>query len=278
MSDDVQVNLEECERLQHHALSTVPSVNVRMSGNLPNTPLAAATIAFLLGSVFCFGLLTFLRGFSLWWWTTYQLGFFIAAWSAFHFGEFAVTAGWNLEKCSVESFLLDNGSMYHIANGSAVLEYIVTLYFMPSFKTRAWVSILGMFPVCSFSVLLHLTTEQCTGMVMVLLGQFMRSAAMIHASTNFSHSLAFRKLESHRLVTDGIYAWCRHPSYAGFFYWALGTQLVLQNSVCFAAYFILLWRFFYSRTRTEERMLVKFFGDDYVKYRDRVGTKIPFIP
>ncbi|KAH7876294.1 ICMT-domain-containing protein [Lentinula edodes] len=232
-----------------------------MSGNLPNTPLAAATIAFLLGSVFCFGLLTFLGGFSLWWWTTYQLGFFIAAWSAFHFGEFAVTAGWNLEKCSVESFLLDNGSMYHIANGSAVLEYIVTLYFIPSFKTRAWVSILGM--------------------IMVLLGQFMRSAAMIHASTNFSHSLAFRKLESHRLVTDGIYAyvaWCRHPSYAGFFYWALGTQLVLQNSVCFVLYFILLWRFFYSRTRTEERMLVKFFGDDYVKYRDRVGTKIPFIP
>ncbi|KAJ3896077.1 Isoprenylcysteine carboxyl methyltransferase family-domain-containing protein [Lentinula edodes] len=258
MSDDVPVNLEEYEQLQRHALSTVPSVNVRMSGNLPNTPLAAATIAFLLGSVFCFGLLTFLGGFSLWWWTTYQLGFFIAAWSAFHFGEFAVTAGWNLEKCSVESFLLDNGSMYHIANGSAVLEYIVTLYFIPSLKTRAWVSILGM--------------------IMVLLGQFMRSAAMIHASTNFSHSLAFKKLESHRLVTDGIYAWCRHPSYAGFFYWALGTQLVLQNSVCFVLYFILLWRFFYSRTRTEERMLVKFFGDDYVKYRDRVGTKIPFIP
>ncbi|KAJ3869427.1 Isoprenylcysteine carboxyl methyltransferase family-domain-containing protein [Lentinula novae-zelandiae] len=278
MSDDVSVNLEEYEQLQRHALSTVPSVNVRMSGNLPNTPLAAATIAFLLGSVFCFGLLTFLGGFSLWWWTTYQLGFFIAAWSAFHFGEFAVTAGWNLEKCSVESFLLDNGSMYHIANGSAVLEYIVTLYFIPSFKTRAWVSILGMFPVCSVSVLLQLTTEQCTGMIMVLLGQFMRSAAMIHASTNFSHSLAFRKLESHRLVTDGIYAWCRHPSYAGFFYWALGTQLVLQNSVCFVLYFILLWRFFYSRTRTEERTLVKFFGDDYVKYRDRVGTKIPFIP
>lgn len=224
MSDDVSVNLEEYEQLQRHALSTVPSVNVRMSGNLPNTPLAAATIAFLLGSVFCFGLLTFLGGFSLWWWTTYQLGFFIAAWSAFHFGEFAVTAGWNLEKCSVEcechrqwhvkgalnirlAFLLDNGSMYHIANGSAVLEYIVTLYFIPSFKTRAWVSILGMFPVCSVSVLLQLTTEQCTGMIMVLLGQFMRSAAMIHASTNFSHSLAFRKLESHRLVTDGIYAY-----------------------------------------------------------------------
>jgi len=28
----------------------------------------------------------------------------------------------------------------------------------------------------------------------------------------------------------------------------------------------------------EERALVKFFGQDYVKYRWQVGTKIPFIP
>lgn len=42
---------------------------------------------------------------------------------------------------------------------------------------------------------------------MVVLGQAVRSAAMIHASTNFSHSVAFRKLQGHRLVTDGIYAY-----------------------------------------------------------------------
>ncbi|KIK68043.1 hypothetical protein GYMLUDRAFT_191028 [Collybiopsis luxurians FD-317 M1] len=235
-----------------------PSVDVRMSGNLPNTPFAAATISFVLGSTFCLGLLIFLGAFSMFWWTNYQLGFFFAAWSAFHFGEFAVTAGWNLEKCSVESFLLDNGSMYHVANGSAILEYLLTLYFLPLFKAWPWVSTVGM--------------------AMVLFGQFMRSTAMVHASTNFSHALAFKKLQSHRLVTDGIYAWCRHPSYAGFFYWALGTQLVLQNPFCFVLYFILLWRFFYARTRTEERTLVKFFGDEYVKYRDSVGTMIPFIP
>lgn len=43
-------------------------------------------------------------------------------------------------------------------------------------------------------------------MILVVAGQTLRSAAMIHASTNFSHAVAFRKLESHKLVTDGIYA------------------------------------------------------------------------
>jgi len=75
-----------------------------------------------------------------------------------------------------------------------------------------------------------------------------------------------------------VYAWFRHPSYAGFFYWALGTQLVLQNPVSFVFFAVSLWRFFYYRTRAEERALIKFFGDEYEKYRQRVGVKIPFIP
>jgi len=225
---------------------------------MPNTPLVVSTIAFFLGSIFALGALIFVvGGFGLWW-STYQLGFFIAAWAGFHWGEFVVTAGWNLEKCSVDSFLLNNGTMYHVANGTALVEYLLTLYFKPTLKSYPYVSLFGI--------------------ILVIAGQLLRSMAMIHASTNFSHSVAFRKRETHRLVTDGVYAWFRHPSYAGFFYWALGTQLVLQNPLTFVLFVVLLWRFFYYRTRAEEKALIQFFGDNYVKYRDNVGTKIPFIP
>ncbi|KDQ64606.1 hypothetical protein JAAARDRAFT_232384 [Jaapia argillacea MUCL 33604] len=225
-------------------------------GNIPNTPLASSTISFLLGCVFTIGVLIFaIGGLEGHWWATYQLGFFFAAWSAFHWGEFAVTAGWNRPKCSVDSYLLDNGAMYHIANGIGLVEYLITLYFKPSVKAHTLISLLGI--------------------AMVIVGQALRSMAMIHASTNFSHSIAFQKLETHQLVTDGVYAWSRHPSYAGFFYWAVGTQLVLQNPVTFVFFVVVLWRFFYYRTI--ERALIRFFGDDYVEYRKRVGTKIPFL-
>ena len=50
--------------------------------------------------------------------------------------------------------------------------------------------------------------------------------------------------------------WLRHPSYTGFFYWALGTQLVLQNPVSFVLYSVLLWRFFYYRTRSESQVFL----------------------
>jgi len=248
-----------------HPLQTPPLPNYK--GRISNTPLAASLVSFILGSVFALGALTFVAGgvstaapafAGSSRWVTGQLGFFVAAWAAFHWGEYAVTAGWNLEKCSVDSFLLENGMTYHLAHGTALAEYIVTMYVWPGWKTHGGITL--------------------AGIVLVLAGQVLRSMAMIHASTNFSHAVAFRKREAHVLVTDGVYAWLRHPAYTGFFYWAVGTQLVLQNPFSALVYIVLLWRFFYYPVKAEERALVVFFGDAYVQYRNRVGTMIPFVP
>jgi protein-S-isoprenylcysteine O-methyltransferase len=48
---------------------------------------------------------------------------------------------------------------------------------------------------------------------MVTAGQILRSTAMIHASSNFSHVVAFRKKDDHVLVTDGIYAYVPLPAF-----------------------------------------------------------------
>ncbi|KAG8930563.1 hypothetical protein FRC02_004026 [Tulasnella sp. 418] len=243
-----------------HSLDTAPQHAMHQPhGTLPNTPLASSLIAFLLGSTFSLGALLWLAGgIEDSWWAKYQLGFYIAAWAGFHWGEFAVTAGWNLEKCSIDSYLLNNGVAYHLANGTAVVEFLITSYFFPKFKTYPYITEIGI--------------------VMTLIGQWLRSAAMITASTNFSHTVAWQKLEKHKLVTHGVYGWFRHPSYTGYFYWGLGTQLALQNPLSFVLFFVALWRFFNSRIKAEERFLTKFFGNEYVQYRKTVGTMIPFIP
>src|ERR1700722_7747130 len=66
-------------------------------------------------------------------------------------------------------------------------------------KHPLWVRLI---PIDSSFIFAH----AISGMAMVVFGQGLRSAAMIHASTNFSHTVAFRKRPSHRLVTDGVYA------------------------------------------------------------------------
>ncbi|KAG8901476.1 hypothetical protein FRB99_005280 [Tulasnella sp. 403] len=140
-------------------LETAPvPAALRPHGTLPNTPLTASLISFSLGIVFTLGALLFalggIQGSS---WATYQLGFFIAAWAAFHWGEFAVTAGWNRDKVSIDSFLLNNGKEYHLANGTVVVEFIITAYLFPSFKRHPYVSqiVNHCTPRASFSVTVH---------------------------------------------------------------------------------------------------------------------------
>ena len=190
----------------------------------------------------------------------WRLPFFAGALALFHFLEFWTTARYNTPAASVGSFLLTaNWPAYAIAHAAAFAECGLRLTL---FKHVLPASL----PLCLVA-----------GSVVVLVGQGVRSAAMIEAGRSFNHTIQRQKADTHALVTSGIYAHLRHPSYFGFFWWAIGTQLVLGNTVCLVGYAAVLWRFFSARIRHEEQLLVRFFGSDYTKYRERVGTKIPFI-
>lgn len=196
---------------------------------------------------------------SLW-----RLPFFLAALSLFHFLEFYTTAAYNTPAADIASFLLTaNWPAYAIAHSAAAFECLVTNLLWPE---RSWA------PMHAGKILLLL------GWMATIVGQTVRSAAMVKAGMSFNHVVQQRKGERHVLVTDGVYAVFRHPSYFGFWWWALGTQMVMGNVICFWLYTAVLWRFFSGRIKVEEEFLVKFFGEDYVNYRKRVGTKIPGIP
>lgn len=197
----------------------------------------------------------------------WRVPFFVLALSVFHFLEFWTTARENTLVAGVESFLLtSNWPWYAIAHSAAAVECTLVSVLSPR---RSWAGVFG--PDLG-PVLLSL------GLVTVLVGQVVRSLAMLHAGQSFNHQVQTQKAASHKLVTDGIYGYFRHPSYFGFFYWGLGTQLVMGNVVCFFAYAAVLWLFFSERIKKEEGKLVEFFKEDYLDYRARVGTKLPFIP
>ena len=120
---------------------------------------------------------------------------------------------------------------------------------------------------------------------------------MVTAGTNFHHHIQTKHNEGHVLVTSGIYGVLRHPSYFGFFWWAVGTQVVLGNFFSTIFYVLILWSFFKKRIRgtcrdiylteilannfvktVEEKHLTKFFGNDYTEFRARTTVGIPFIP
>lgn len=186
---------------------------------------------------------------------------FFSLLALFHFLEFLMTAQYNTRLADITAFLFShNGAAYHIAHGTAMAECIITSLFFPAWQARV-----------------SNPTTIALGLVAVLIGQAVRSLAMATAGTNFNHLVQTRKRGEHVLVTGGIYAWSRHPSYFGFFWWGLGTQLMLGNAVSLAGYAWVLWTFFSRRIRREEEYLVAFFGEEYVAYRKRTGVGIPFL-
>lgn len=211
----------------------------------------------------------------------WRLTQFIATLSLFHFLEFWTTARYNTHNAKVSSYLLtSNGRAYLSAHVAAMVEIVVTSFFFPNLQD-------------AYSNGLTIIL----GSLLVIMGQVIRSIAMAQAGVSFNHIPAKSKKNDHVLVTRGLYAYFRHPSYFGYFFFAVGTQVVVGNKICFVSYAIILWFFFKDRINCkfllfslmgggafadlvtdEEQDLVKFFGDDYIAYRKRVGTGIPFIP
>lgn len=191
------------------------------------------------------------------WWAWPQLHVYLFSWVIFHVLEFSVTASYNPTRLFSDSFLLNNGIHYHVAHVVSLLEFSLTAHLYPAWKVPSLFTL--------------------AGIVLIVFGQTMRSLAMIHAHNNFSHILAFQKRTDHELVTTGVYAWTRHPSYVGFSYWAVGTQLMLGNKLTMIGFVATLWLFFSRRIKAEEKSLVEFFGQEYEVYRSKVGTGLPLI-
>lgn len=129
------------------------------------------------------------------------------------------------------AFLLNNGRHYHVAHAFALCEFLLTARYYPARLAQA---------KAAFAL---------PGFLLVLAGQALRSSAMATAAASFTHLIATSKRQEHVLVTWGVYSYFRHPSYVAFFYWALGTQLVLGNPLAFAGFALVMWKYFEARIR-----------------------------
>ena len=78
-------------------------------------------------------------------------------------------------------------------------------------------------------------------------------------------------------MTWGVYSVFRHPAYVGWFFWSIGTQLLLGNPLCFCLYGYASVRFFRDRIPFEEATLIKQYGAEYERYMAKTYVGIPFV-
>ncbi|XP_061457833.1 protein-S-isoprenylcysteine O-methyltransferase isoform X1 [Rhineura floridana] len=221
-------------------------------GRAPGGMYQIAIRACFLGFAFGCGLLLSF-GQSSW----KHFGWYMCSLSLFHYLEYLVTSVNNPRSLSLDSFLINHSFEYNVAAISSWVEFTVEKIICPEMKQVTWLS--------------------SAGLLMVVFGDCLRKAAMLTAGSNFNHIVQNEKSETHTLVTRGVYGWFRHPSYVGWFYWSIGTQVLLCNPICVVGYTLASWRFFRERIEEEEMTLIHFFGEEYLAYKRRVPTGLPFI-
>jgi protein-S-isoprenylcysteine O-methyltransferase len=187
----------------------------------------------------------------LWRWS-----FYLVSLCTFHLLEFFVTAIYNPTEASSNTFLINHSKAYTAAFMIATSEFWIRFWTFPTLPNK---------------------TLTIVGILLVILAQFIRSVAMSTCGESFNHFIQTSKKDNHILVTHGIYSILRHPSYVGFFYYAIGTQVVLHNYISTILFALAGWSFFSRRIPYEERSLIHHFGDAYFQYANRTYVGIPFI-
>ncbi|BFU22605.1 prenyl cysteine carboxyl methyltransferase, putative [Entamoeba histolytica HM-1:IMSS-B] len=175
----------------------------------------------------------------------------------YHFFEFTSSVYPRPYQSSLHDFMLFHSPPFMCAFALSIIEYYVEKWYFPSIKNHIYISIGFTFVALFF--------------------QSFRTIAMYVAGSNFNHYIETSHRQDHVLVTNGIYHYLRHPSYFGWFWWSVTTQIVMLNPLSTILYSIAAWYFFYKRIPYEEKYLIKLFGDDYLQYKQRTIVGIPFI-
>eukprot|EP00986_Skeletonema_menzelii_P003708 scaffold1185_cov143-Skeletonema_menzelii.AAC.2 len=184
-------------------------------------------------------------------WTVYSI--FLCL---FHLGEYFSTCIFNPLVTTSDSFMINQSKAYTAAALVSWVEFSIRIIFFPRNNSQQ------MFYV---------------GIFLVIIGQTCRTLAMVTCGESFNHYIQRDKKNNHELVTKGIYSILRHPSYFGFYYWSIGTQMLLSNYVSTVVYAFAAWKFFHYRIPFEERTLRHHFGSAYDEYSSKTIVGIPFL-
>ena len=210
-------------------------------------------IGLSLSIIFCFSFSVICFSNSIY----YPLYLYFITLCIYHYSEYLSVLVYHPDKISCEFFLIDHSIGWVISTLISFLETILETYYFNEYKKIKILFILGL--------------------ILTIIGQYFRIAALFTGKKNFTHKIKYNISEEHELITHGIYSLSRHPSYFGFFIWSVGIEIMCCNPICTLAFIIILFKFFKDRILIEEAILIQFFGKKYLEYKKNVGILIPFI-
>jgi protein-S-isoprenylcysteine O-methyltransferase Ste14 len=146
---------------------------------------------------------------------------------------------------------------------------LLTLAWLGFFVPLIWIAT----PIFAFADYSLRPVPFVAGSICLALGLWLFYRSHADLGTNWSITLEVR--DGHRLVTQGLYRYVRHPMYLALLLYSLGQALVLPNWVAGPSYIVAVGLLVVLRVGPEERMMLAEFGKDYEAYARRTRRLVP---
>lgn len=162
------------------------------------------------------------------------------------------------EVLSANNTVMDKISLFLVFLGTLLilLIYIFTPFLdFADYRLPLWLGVIGI-SICLYSIWLFYLSHRDLG-------------------ENWFVDLKIR--EKHKLVSEGIYKYIRHPMYAAIWLSVIGQALILQNYIAGLSGLAAFGLLYFLRVRREEEMMIKSFGDEYREHAKRTGRIFPKI-
>ena len=98
-----------------------------------------------------------------------------------------------------------------------------------------------------------------------------------HKQLGRNWSVTLETRTEHKLITDGVYAWVRHPMYTSFLLSAIAQALLLPNWIAGPAGLAGFAVLFFYRAGREEALMIDAFGDGYRDFMRRTARIVPWV-
>jgi protein-S-isoprenylcysteine O-methyltransferase Ste14 len=137
--------------------------------------------------------------------------------------------------------------------------------------------ILGVFEIAVFNqeILERYTILRIIGLVMFIVFSWLQTISYKELGEFYSPEISIFK--SHKLITDGIYKYIRHPQYFSQILSDLGAGIATMSFLVSPIVILVLLPLFILRAKYEEKLFGEKFGNDWNEYKKRSGFLLPFI-
>ena len=125
------------------------------------------------------------------------------------------------------------------------------------------------FPISDYSNL------EFVGISLIIIGIIFRLIIIKSLGKSFTSNVSIT--QNQKLKTNGFYHFLRHPSYTASLLSFIGFGISLNNWVSLIIIIAFVSIVFINRIKVEEKVLIGFFGKEYLDYKKSTKALIPFI-